>query len=178
MSQLEDNTSIETDLAMRVSSRRRAGPWTQIVLVSLVLCASGFIGGILTAHRVEEAQSSVQLPGGISLPAGIELPEGIELPSGGAGGALPGAEQLAALTGGKDTYTVAVVDGDVLYLKDNAGVTVKVITASTTRIRHLAKGSVADLRPGDVVELTGDSKAGEADGTTDAVRAKAIDQTG
>ncbi|WP_322919238.1 hypothetical protein [Nocardioides renjunii] len=148
----------ETDWAAELSPRRPASRRSQIFLAALVVCALGFLGGIVTTQQMQE-QTSSALPGGMELPEGLELPDGFEPPAGGAapggGGAIPDAGQLAAL-GGSSTYTVTVVDGGTLYLKDATGSTVKVVTLPTTEVRKLTAGATSDLRPGNTVTVEGD----------------------
>ncbi len=165
----------DADWAAELAPRRPARRRLPLLLAALVLAALGFVGGIVTTQQVEESQQASGLPEGLQLPEGIELPEGFELPSGGLGGGLPGggagAGQLAALTGGTPTYTVTVVDGGTLYLKDTGGTTVKAVTVPSTKVRRLAPSTTDELRPGDTVTVTGETD------DTGQILAERIDQT-
>jgi hypothetical protein len=60
---------------------------------------------------------------------------------------------------------VKIVDGTSFYVTDAKGETVKVLTSQSTRLVTTKPGSLADLRPGDTVEVTGERNP---DGTVSA----------
>lgn len=161
----------DQDWSADLAPHRPANHRAQLFLALLVVLAGGFIGGIVTTQQVEDSQQSSGLPEGIQLPEGVELPEGMQLPDTGSGG-VPDASQLAALGGGTPTYTITVVDGSTLYLKNAAGETVKVTTLPTTKVRRLVRASTDQLRPGDTVTVTGDA---DESGT---ILAEHVDETG
>ncbi|MGL5825289.1 MAG: hypothetical protein ACRCYU_10805, partial [Nocardioides sp.] len=111
------------------------------------------------------------LPEGASLPEGFQIPEGISLPSAAGGGLPTGFPGLPGAGGGATTGTVSLVDGDVLYIKDPAGATIKVELAKDATVRSLRRGSLADLRAGDNVSIDGTTK------TTGRMKASSITQT-
>jgi len=78
--------------------------------------------------------------------------------TGGAGGA-------GGAGGGRTIGTVKLVDGTNVYVADSAGNTVKVLTTPESRVTRTVTGTVADLKPGDAVVVTG---AAAADGTVTA----------
>lgn len=145
-------------------------------LGALVLLGAGFVGGIVTTQRAEEASAS-GLPEGVELPPGVELPEGVDpsallggggLP-GGTGAGLPGLPGAGAAS---DASTVSLIDGDVLYVQDPDGKTVKVVLDKKTRVNTIGPGKLADLKEGDKVTLKGSEE------TAGRFRARSITQTG
>lgn len=166
------------DQAMSVPRRTSPLGGTGRWLVALVLAAGGFVGGVLTTQQVEESSATAGLPEGLELPEGVELPEGFELPEGvelpagaGAGGGLLGG--AGAVPGaGQDTYTVKLLDGDVLYVEDARGATVKVVLDDDVQVRTLQRGRLGGLDAGDEVVIEG------ADEEQGRLRAERISQTG
>jgi hypothetical protein len=134
--------------------------WTRITvaLAALVLLGAGFLGGVVTTQSAEDS-GTPSLPDGMELPEGVELPEGFD-PSaamgGGAGTAPGGGVGIPGLPGAdNDTSTVTLVDGDVLYVQDPDGKTVKVVLDDKTRVRTIGPGQLDDLKKGDTVTLRG-----------------------
>lgn len=165
----DDVTLDETQSAPRSRPSRLT-----LVLAALLLAVTGFVGGVATTQRSDDAAASglpegLELPEGVELPAGIELPEGLPEAMAGGGTSLPG---LLGNTSGEDTSTVSLVDGNVLYVRDAEGTTVKVVLDERTRVSTVGPGELADLEEGDTVVLRGTEE------TPGRFRARSITQTG
>ncbi len=141
-----------------------------VALLGVLLCACGFIGGVL----VEKGQGS-------STPTGA-----------GAAGASGFASRLRALAGGtsSDTTgtsssgggasglpggfarptsgTVAYLAGSSLYVTNAEGNTVKVTTSAGTSVTKTVKAKLSAIHPGETVSVTG------ATGSNGAVSAESI----
>jgi hypothetical protein len=145
-------------------------------LAAVLLAAAGFIGGV----EVQKHQ------GGSASPAGAPVAgAGAGAAPGGAGGFRPGGAAQggppgaagggaagggAAGAGAPTVGTVSSAHGNVLYVKDSSGTTVKVRTTSTSKIVRTAGTSVGAVHPGDTVVVQGSAAK---DGTVKATRVSA-----
>jgi hypothetical protein len=112
--------------------RRRRKLLTPVTggLTALIVAAGGFIGGV-----------QVQKHQGTSTATGGSFPQG-----------APGGQQAAS---DATTGTVSSVDGDVLYVKDASGTTVKVKVKSSADVTRTASTDAAKVKPGDTVTVQG-----------------------
>jgi hypothetical protein len=149
--------------------RRRllgAGGRPVLALLSVLLIACGFIGGVL----VEKGQSSSS-----SSSAGTAASLGSRFAalrggtSNAGAGASGGSGGLLGSGAGRPTAgTVAYVAGKTLYVTNAEGNTVKVTTSAGTSVTKTVKADVAGIHPGETVTVTG------ATGANGAVNAEAI----
>jgi hypothetical protein len=139
-----------------------------LTLLSVLLIACGFIGGVL----VEKGQSSSSN----SASAGGLASRFAALRSGGAGfarGAGGGASSAGAFAGGAVAAggaratigQVAYLSGHTLYVTDSEGNTVKVKTSVASTVSKTVKSDVKSIHPGETVIVTG---ATGANGTVSA----------
>ena len=149
-----------------------------LALLSVLLIACGFIGGVL----VEKGQSSsgssssgasglaarfAALRGGASSTGSSTTGSSGGAGSTGAGfggSAGAGASGFTRPTAG----TVAYLAGSTLYVTNSEGNTVKVQTSAGTTVTKTVKSTVKDIHPGETVTVTG------ATGSNGAVTAESI----
>jgi len=176
---------IEQELPQRPRRRLlgKGGNPVAIALLGVLLCACGFIGGVLVEKG--EAGSSggsggssggiagrlASLRGGSgggrggglsSLLAGTGAAGGAGAgsSSGGAGGSTGGAGGATGDRGGGPRATigqVAYTDGDTLYVTDFEGDTIKVAASAGASVTRTVRSSVRAIHPGETVIVTGSS---------------------
>jgi hypothetical protein len=136
-----------------------------LALLALLLCACGFIGGVL----VEKGQSSSGSPTGAGGAASLASRFRALRGSGGGGAGAGIASALAggsSGTGGGFTRptagTVAYLAGSTLYVTNAEGNTVKVTTSPATSVTKTVKSSVPGIHPGETVTVTGAAGANGA----------------
>lgn len=126
--------------------RRLAAPSTRTVLVSLMLVAVGFGGGVLEArHKGVTVGSSSATAGFAGAAAGRTAAAGAPGGTGGQGGMTFG--------------TVKLVDGDTLYITTTNGSVVKVTTSKTTKVQVSKTSTSGDLKAGASVVVQGTADA-------------------
>ncbi|HTU78839.1 MAG TPA: hypothetical protein VMF09_08790 [Solirubrobacteraceae bacterium] len=158
----ESDAWLEQDLPRR--PRRRLLTPVPLALLGVLLCACGFIGGVL----VEKGQgSSGSSTGGAasSLASRFASLRGGSAASraGGAGASGTDASGLFGASGARPTAgTVAYLEGSTLYVTNSEGNTVKVTTSPATSVNKTVKSSVSAVHPGETVTITGSSGANGA----------------
>jgi hypothetical protein len=131
-----------------------------LALLSVLLIACGFIGGVL----VEKGETASSSAGG----AASSLASRFAALRGGSASA--GARAAGAAAGGFGAFagagagatrptagTVAYLAGSTLYVTNSEGNTLKVTTSPGTSVTKTVKASVAGIHPGETVTVTGTS---------------------
>ena len=143
--------------------RRRKLPVLTLCLALAAAAGAGFFAGV----RVEKAQvkpTSSAANTAASLAAALRQGSGANTSSTSAGNArnTGGSATAAPTAGAADTSgvanivgTVAVVQGDTLYVTEASGDTVKVTTSDGTTVTKTVTGAVKDLAPGEAVVVRG-----------------------
>jgi hypothetical protein len=171
---------MDDDLSHALASGppRRRLPGATAFLVSAVLIAGGFLGGVIT-QKHEGGSSS----GGTSAAA---LAAAFRTRAGGTGTAATGTGTAGTGTagtgaaggfgggaaGGTTVGTVKLVDGTTIYLTATDGSTVKVTTSAATTIKVTKNGVPSDLAPGTTVVVAGTA------GSDGVVKATSVTQGG
>ena len=142
----------------------------QLALLSVLLIACGFIGGVLVEKG--ENSSSPSSGGAASLASRFAaLRAGAAGASGsgarsGSGAASGGLLSGASGSGGGFTRptagTVAYLDGSTLYVTNAEGNTVKVTTSAATTVNKTVKSAVKSIHPGETVTIAGETASGGA----------------
>ncbi|MEU8923515.1 hypothetical protein AB0D10_21665 [Kitasatospora sp. NPDC048545] len=139
---------------------RRKLPWISLVLAGGVIATGAFAGGVWYE------QNNGSPAGKSSRPAAAA---GAQRPAAGGGYGQAGAGQNGSGRRGQGTGqgqgqggqpgfargTVKAVDGNVVYLTDSNGNTVKVTTGDATKVQLNKDGKVTDLQPGQSVTVVG-----------------------
>jgi hypothetical protein len=144
----------------RRSRRRGLTPVTG-GLAAIIVAAGGFVGGVQLQKHQTTGTTTARAGGG---PTG-------GFPAGGAPGGPAGAAGGDAATTGTVEYT----RGDVLYVKDGEGNTVKVKVKSSSDVTRTASSDSKAVRPGDSVVVQG---AANANGTIAATAVTATADSG
>ncbi len=138
-----------------------------LVLLAVLVCACGFIGGVL----VEKGQSSSSSSTGAGAAAGLASrlralggSASASAASAFAGGSSGAGGGFTRPTAG----TVAYLSGSTIYVTNAEGNTVKVTTSSATSVTKTVKSSVPGIHPGETVTITGTA------GSNGAISAEAI----
>jgi hypothetical protein len=131
-----------------------------LALLGVLLCACGFIGGVLVEKGQSSSSSSTGAGAAASLASRFRALRG-----GGGAGAGGGAGIASALAGGSSgagggftrptAGTVAYLAGSTLYVTNAEGNTVKVTTSPATSVTKTVKSSVPGIHPGETVTITG-----------------------
>ncbi len=137
-----------------------------LALLGMLLCACGFIGGVLV-EKGQAGTGSGSGSGGLA-PRLAGLRSAAGSATAGRGGGLSallgggtrsnsaGAGLGGAGGGGAPTVgQVAYVDGNILYVNDVEGDTVKVAASAGTQVSRTVKSHVASIHPGETVIVTG-----------------------
>jgi hypothetical protein len=135
-----------------------------LILGAVVLLGIGFGGGALVFHKsstASAANTSFRNGGGFGAGAQGQLP-GNATGNGAAGGGTSTRRFGRAGAIG----TITKVDGSTVYVKTEAGDTVKVTTSSATTVTKTSKAKVSDLATGEVVIVRGDTSNGTTAATT------------
>jgi hypothetical protein len=147
--------------------RRRLTPLSG-ALLAVLLVALGFVGGALVQKHVGEDGGagaggfSGMPPGG--MPAGMAA-GGAR--AGAAGGASAGSGSGAPGSGtGASVGEVTTVKGDVLYVTDASGNTVKVKAAKGATVTRTADARPREIRPGEQVVIQGATRDGTVTATS------------
>ena len=142
-------------------------------LLALVVLAGGFWGGVLAEkhHGTGSSASNSSLSqlraaarSGLFTGRGGTGTGGTGLGTGGGGPGLAGA----ATTG-----TVVGVQGDTLYVSDTNGNLVKVTVGPAATVTRTGSASLASLKPGDTVVVSGSTGA---NGTVNATAVRASEK--
>jgi hypothetical protein len=115
--------------------RRKAITPLTGTLAAVIVAAGGFYGGV-QVQKTHGATAAPRTAGGFT--------------GGPPGGATAGRTSSDATTG-----TVSYVKGDVLYVKDSNGNTVKVKVTSDAKVNRTATADAAKVHPGDSVVVEG-----------------------
>jgi hypothetical protein len=139
-----------------------------LALLSVLLIACGFIGGVLV-EKGQASSSSSSLSGGGAAAAGLAsrfraLREGASSAGSSSTSASGGPSSLGGFTR-PTAGTVAYLDGNTLYVTNAEGNTVKVTTSAGTSVSKTVTSTVKDVHPGETVTVTG---ATGANGTISA----------
>jgi hypothetical protein len=157
--------------------RRRllgAGGRPVLALLSVLLIACGFIGGVLVEKGQSSSSSSsagtaASLASRFAALRGGTSNAGAGAGAGASTGASGGSGGLLGSGAGRPTAgTVAYVSGKTLYVTNAEGNTVKVTTSAGTSVTKTVKADIAGIHPGETVTVTG------ATGANGAVNAEAI----
>jgi hypothetical protein len=140
----------------RRERRRLLNPLT-VALFGLLLGGVGFLVGV----EVEKGQSSGTAAGGQAA----------------ARRALGAGGGAAALFGGATFGQVSTVDGQTLYVTDAQGNTIKVTTSPGSQVTRAITSSVRQVRPGDVVVVSG-SKTSDGSIQAQSIRVNRTTDTG
>jgi hypothetical protein len=144
--------------------RRRALTPVTGGLAAIIVAAGGFIGGVQLQKQQDPSTGATPAgPGGAAFAGGAGG-------QGGPPGMAGGATADAATTG-----TVEYTKGNVLYVKDNDGNTIKVKIKSASDVTRTAATDSADVQPGDAVVVQG---AANANGTVTATAVTATEAAG
>jgi DNA-binding beta-propeller fold protein YncE len=139
-----------------------------LVLLAVLLCACGFIGGVL----VEKGEGSSGSSGAGGAAAGLASRFAALRGGSSAGSSARGGGGVASLLGGgagrPTAGTVAYLDGSTLYVTNAEGNTVKVTTSPATTVRKTVSADVKGIHPGEAVTIVG------ATGTNGSVSAESI----
>lgn len=137
----------EPDEELPPRPRRRLLAPVPLALSAILIAAAGFIGGVV----VQKGQSSsgTGSPGGF--PAALGAAAGRE----GQSGAAPDGTGAGAAASGE----VSSVKGNVLYVTDDDGTTVKVTVPSGASVTRSAQADARDVHPGDTVVVQGATRA-------------------
>jgi hypothetical protein len=149
--ELDLRSSWEPEEELPPRPRRRAVTPAAVGLAAALVAAGGFIGGVEVQKGQQGASSSS--------PAGSPA-------AGGGVGAFRGAQAGAAPTVGQ----VVSKRGDVLYVKDSSGTTIRVRTSTQSKVTRTAGSSVGGVHPGDTVLVQGTKRA---DGSITATQVRA-----
>jgi hypothetical protein len=125
--------------------RRKLLTPVPIALLGVLVCALGFIGGVLVQKGQQDSSS-----GSGSLPS--NLPDFANA-GGGNGGAAGGGAG-----GGTTVGEVSSVKGKTLYVTDAQGNTVAVRTTSSSNVTRTAESGVRKVKPGDNVVVQGSKR--------------------
>lgn len=142
--------------------RRRKLPVLTLCLALAAAAGAGFFAGV----RVEKAQlkptsssdnTAAALAAALRQSAGATGGANTGTGNGRSSGATPAPTAGAADTSGVANIvgTVAVVQGDTLYVTEASGDTVKVTTSDGTTVTKTIIGAVKDLAPGETVVVRG-----------------------
>ncbi len=141
-----------------------------VALVGVLLCACGFIGGVLVEKGQTQTTGNASSGGGLasrlaSLRAGsgstgtgsASRSGGLAALLGGSGARSgPGAGTGAGGGAGAPTVgQVAYVHGNTLYVTNPEGNTIKVTASAGSAVSRTVKASVAAIHPGETVIVTG-----------------------
>ena len=150
--------AIEHDVPEPVRRPRRRGltPLTG-GLAAVIVGAGGFIGGV----QLQKSQGATT--------AAATRPAAGQLPAGGPPGTAAGASDAAT------TGTVEYTKGNVLYVKDSDGNTIKVKIKSSSDVTRTASTEAEDVQPGDSVVVQG---AANDNGTVTATAVTATEAAG
>lgn len=139
----------EEDLPARPRNRLLAP--LPLVLIAVLIAATGFLGGVLMQKGSEGGGSAGGPSGG--LPSFLSEGAGEGSGSEGASGlpaGFPGGSSGAAVSG-----TVSSVDGSTIYVKDSEGSIVAVRAEDGSKISRDSNVGVKKIRPGDSVVVQG-----------------------
>jgi hypothetical protein len=147
--------------------RRRLLAPLPVGLLTVLLIACGFIGGVLVEKGQTSSSSTSSTAGLASRFAALR--------SGASGAGASGASGAGAFpaggfggAGGATTGEVAYLVGSTLYVTTAEGNTVKVATSAGSSVSKTVKSSVGDIHPGETVVVTGTT------GSDGAVTAESI----
>jgi hypothetical protein len=144
-----------------VLPRRRGFSRSNIVLAVLTIGAGAFlVGAEVQKHWGVSSGSSGTGSGFAGFAARRAGASGTSTTSGSASrGAFGG--------GGFTAGSVIAIKGNVLYITDTSGNTVKIVAPTTTRVSRTVTSSVKAINPGDTVVVTGTAqKNGEIEATS------------
>jgi len=122
-----------------------------LVLIAVLIAATGFLGGVLVQKGSEGSGSAAGLPSG--LPSFLSKEGGGGSGSEGSGGlpaGFPGSDSGAAVSG-----TVSSIDGSTIYVKDSEGSTVAVRVEDGSKVSRDSNVGVKKIHPGDSVVVQG-----------------------
>jgi hypothetical protein len=139
------------------------------LLLLLLFAAVGLWGGsILQKHRDKSTASSRAATAAAAFGAGTGR-RGAGAAAAGTGGAAAGATGAAGGTGAAaragTAGIVTDIQGSTIYLTDASGNLIKITTTPASTVRKTDSGTLADIKPGQTVIVTG---AKAADGSTTA----------
>ncbi len=159
----------DDDLPVR-PVRKRLGPLS-LILVGAVIAAGAFYGGVMEEkHQVSgttvSSAAARRTTTSTTTAAGrTGTTTGAGAAGAGAGAAGAGAAGAGAAGPGATLGTVKLVDGNNVYVQDATGTITKVATTGQSTISITSTGTVASIKPGDTVVVTGTTGA---DGTVTA----------
>jgi hypothetical protein len=132
------SVAIDNPVQRRRPRRRTLTPVTG-GLAAIIVAAGGFIGGV----QLQKSQGTTSAPGGGQVPTGLAQ-----------GGGPPGA---AGTSDAATTGTVEYTKGNVLYVKDADGTTIKVKLKSSSEVTRTASTDASAIHAGDQVVVQGET---------------------
>ncbi len=156
----EQDEWLEEPVDLPPRPRRRLLSPVPLALLGVLLCAAGFIGGVL----IEKGQTSSSAPAGATSGLASRFAALRAGASGGASGGsgASGAGGFGGGGAGATAGSVAYISGNTLYVTSAEGDTIKVNTSPGTTVTKTVKGSVTGIHPGETVTVTGASGANGA----------------
>jgi hypothetical protein len=153
----------ETEDIPRRKPRRRllgvGGNPLAVALVGVLLCACGFIGGVLVQKGQEGSGSTGAGAGASALASRFAALRGGSSATGTHSSS--GAASVFGAGGGRPTAgTVAYLAGSTLYVTNAEGNTVKVTTSAATSVKKTVGAKVSSIHPGETVTVTGETGSG------------------
>lgn len=119
--------------------RRKLLTPVPLALIGVLICAFGFIGGVLVQKGQQDSSSS-------GLPSNLPNFANAQGGNGGAAG------------GGTTIGEVSSVKGKTLYVTDAQGNTVAVRTTSSSKVTRTAESGARKVKPGDNVVVQGSKR--------------------
>jgi hypothetical protein len=150
----------EDELELPPRPRRRLMTPLTGSLFGVLLLALGFIGGVEIQKGQEGSSGSGSAGSFASRFAGLRGASRTGTSTTGASGAAGFLGASGATTG-----QVTFIQGGTLYVETTEGTTVKVKTSAGSSVTKTVKGTVAGIKPGETVVVTG---AKNADGSVEA----------
>jgi hypothetical protein len=145
--------------------RRRLLEPIPVLLLSVLMLACGFIGGVLVEKGQGSGSSSglpsglssrlAALRGGLASAAGAQPGGGSSSPASGLGGRAGAFRGPGLGARGLTAGEVSYVSGSTLYVVNSQGNTVKVLTSAGSSITKNVKTGVHEIHPGNTVVVQG-----------------------
>jgi len=160
----EDRWADDEEELPRRPRRRLLAP-VPLALLTVLLIACGFIGGVLVEKGQTSSSSSSSAAGLASRFAALRSGASGAGASSTAGSGASGSPFSGGGFGGAGGATsgqVAYIVGSTLYVTTAEGNTVKVSTSAGSSVTKTVKSSVGDIHPGETVVVTGSTGPGGA----------------
>ncbi len=162
----DDGWLQEPEELPRRPRRRLTGP-LPLAMLTVLLTACGFIGGVLVEKGEASSSSSTSIPSGLASRFAALRGASAAGAGGGTGSGAAGSGTGSGFTR-PTAGTVAYLAGSTLYVTNSEGNTVKVITSPATSVSKTVKSSLRGIHPGETVTIVG------ATGSSGTVNAESI----